>query len=107
MKDNIIPGPFQKDSVELFNYILLNTNKDSIVIFDRPRVITLYTNRKSARITNFDKMKESGADYVVCRKNSQVDFEMQKFAQRVNKIFINNTFNLYRLNTKKQTALAR
>ena len=107
LKDNIIPGPYQKDSVELFNYILLNTNKDSIVIFDRPRVITLYTNRKSARITNFDKIKESGADYVVCRKNSQVDLEMQKFAQRVNKIFINNTFNLYRLNTKKQTALAR
>ena len=107
MKENIMPGPYQKDSVELFNYILLNTNKDSIVIFDRPRLITLYTNRKSAKIANFDKIKESGADFVVCSRNSQVDLEMQKFSQEVKKIFMNNAFNLYRLNTKKQIAIFR
>ena len=100
MKDNIIAGPFQKENVELFKYISLNTNKDSIIIFYKPRIMTLFTNRKSARITKFDKIKKSGADYVVCRKNSKVDLEIQKFTQRVNKIFVNNTFNLYRLNKK-------
>ena len=101
MKDNIMPGPHQKDSIELFNYISLNTNKDSIIIFDKPRVMTLYTYRKSARITNFVKIIESGADYIVCRQNSQDDLEMQKNGQRVDKIFFNNTFNIYQLNTKK------
>jgi len=107
LKDNIMPGPYQKDSVELFNYISLHTNKDSVIIFDKPRVITLYTHRKSARITKFDKIKESGVDYIVCRKNSQFDLEIQKLAHRLNKIFVNNTFNLYRLNTKKQIPLSR
>jgi len=101
MKDNIMPGPQQKDSIELFNYISLNTNKDSILIFDKPRVMTLYTFRKSARITNFDKIIESGAEYIVCRQNSQDDLEIQKNGQRVDKIFFNNTFNIYQLNTKK------
>ena len=101
MKDNIMPGPHQKDSIELFNYISSNTNKDSIIIFNKPRVMTLYTNRKSARITNFDKIIESDADYIVCRQNSQVDLEMQKNGQRVDKIFVNNTFNFYQLNTEK------
>ena len=101
MKDNIMPGPHQKDSIELFNYISLNTTKDSILIFDKPRVMTLYTDRKSARITNFDKIMESGADYIVCRQNSQDDLEVQKNGQRVDKIFFNNTFNIYQLNTKK------
>jgi hypothetical protein len=101
MKDNIMPGPHQKDSIELFNYISLNTTKDSILIFDKPRVMTLYTDRKSARITNFDKIMESGAGYIVCRQNSQDDLEVQKNGQRVDKIFFNNTFNIYQLNTKK------
>ena len=106
MKENIVPGPFQKDSVELFNYISLNTNKDSIIIFNKPRVMTLYTNRKSARITNFGKIKESGAGYIVCWQNSPVDLEMQKNSRRADKIFVNTTFNLYQLNTTKQTALS-
>jgi hypothetical protein len=106
MKENIVPGPFQKDSVELFNYISLNTNKDSIIIFNKPRVMTLYTNRKSARITNFDKIKKSGAGYIVCWQNSPVDLEMQKNSRRADKIFVNTTFNLYQLNTTKQTALS-
>jgi hypothetical protein len=101
MKDNIMPGPCQKDSVELFNFISLHTNKDSIIISNRPRVMTLYTNRKSARIINFDKIIESGAGYIVCRKNSQADFEMKKKGHRVDKIFVNNTFNIYQLNTEE------
>ena len=101
MKDHIMPGPCQKDGVQLFNYISLNTTKDSILIFDKPRVMTLYTDRKSARITNFDKIMESGAGYIVCRQNSQDDLEVQKNGQRVDKIFFNNTFNIYQLNTKK------
>ena len=102
MKDSIMPGPFQKDSVELFNYISSNTNKESIIIFDKPRVMTLYTDRKSARITNFHKIIECGAEYIVCRPNSQVDLEMQKNRQTVYKVFVNNTFNVYQLNKKNK-----
>jgi Dolichyl-phosphate-mannose-protein mannosyltransferase len=101
MKDHIMPGPCQKDSVELFNYISLNTNKDSIIIFNRPRVMTLYTDRKSARIGNFGKIMESGADYIACRQNSQVDLEIQKNGREANKIFVNNAFNFYQLNKEK------
>jgi hypothetical protein len=101
MKDHIMPGPCQKDSVELFNYISLNTSEDSIIIFNRPRVMTLYTDRKSAKIGDFDKIVESGADYIACRQNSKVDLEMQKNGQRANKIFVNGTFNFYQLNKTK------
>ena len=62
-KSNVIDGPCSKEATELFKYISSNTKNDDIISFFKPRVMSLYTGRKSGLAFHLDKMKEiSGID---------------------------------------------
>jgi hypothetical protein len=104
MKNYIVDGPYEKESIELFNYISSNTDRNSIIVFFKPRAMTLYTDRKSAAIADFNKMNKSGADYIVCNTHTtdQVwqipkETEVIKYSTKVHKIFSNKKYNLYKI----------
>ena len=62
-KSNVIDGPYSKEATALFKYISSNTKNDDIISFFKPRVMSLYTGRKSGIVYHLDKMKEiSGVD---------------------------------------------
>jgi len=91
-KHNTLPqGPYHKDSVELFHYISLNTPQDSSIVFFKPRVMMLYANRKSARIYNYEKIREHDIDYIVSNRNWNRPLKSKNHTA----IFSNNSFALY------------
>ncbi len=95
LQEKIINGPYSNDSLELFNYITSNTDKDDAIVFFKPRVMLLYTGRKSIRLGNFFQIKNSDAKYIVCRRNANLDLLIQNHQETAEKIFENNTFCLY------------
>ena len=49
-------GPYLSTSTELFSFITNNTETNSIIVFRKPRVMRLFTNRKSIVIDQKDKL---------------------------------------------------
>lgn len=45
--NKIVPGPQENVSVHAFEYIKANTPREAIFLFSKPRVLALYTERKS------------------------------------------------------------
>lgn len=62
---NVMEGPYTEESIEMFNYISTNTLNDDVIIFRKPRVMTLYTNRRAILVTGFDQIISSNATYIV------------------------------------------
>jgi hypothetical protein len=69
---DIIPGPQTKYSIEAFDYIKSNTDKEAVFAIIKPRVLALYTSRPSIGIgmdkspKEIDKkFSDVGVDYVI------------------------------------------
>jgi len=101
---NIIQeGPYTVESSNMFDYILKNTSEEDIIIFTKHRVMTLYTNRISKRILDFNQLMESKADYFVYSEHfkyfyspsivSQIENHKEKFKL----VFQNNKFKIYKI----------
>ncbi|RJQ56224.1 MAG: hypothetical protein C4526_02205 [Nitrospiraceae bacterium] len=96
----VVDGPYSPDSVEMFNYIKKNTNKDDAIIFHKPRAMTLYTDRKSFAMDHFtftpDKAYDSDAKYIVIAKKKYIDFDLRfdDFQGKLECEFENNSFYL-------------
>lgn len=93
---DVLNGPYTKDSIELFRYISNHTQGSDIIIFFKPRAMTLYTGRKSIKLTKIEGILASQARYIACEKNEVVDLEFQNCKAAVSKVFENKTFTLYR-----------
>ncbi len=102
-RTGVIEGPYSADSVELFNYIKANSEKDDAVIFDKPRAMSLYTNRKSLTLNRYfstpDDVLNAPARYVALSKKKLLpnDFTIQDFQGNLHCEFENNTFILCEL----------
>jgi hypothetical protein len=105
-RSQVIDGPYSADSVELFNYIKQNTKKDDAVIFFKPRVLMLYTDRNSFAINrhnfSFDMAFNSPARYIAFSKKiyTSSDLRIQDFPEHLYCEFENNTFLLCDLRKK-------
>jgi hypothetical protein len=64
-------GPYTSTSKDLFTFISNNTKKDSIIVFFKPRVMRLFTNRQSLLIDQVDKLTRG--DYL-CHYLPENDF---------------------------------
>lgn len=63
-----VEGPETPDSKRMFEYIRNETDVNSSIVFFKPRVMSLYTQRKSFLINDRpDKIREEG-DYLVIHK---------------------------------------
>ncbi len=97
-RDEVMEGPYSKDSIELIGYIIKYTNNNNIIIFYKPRAITLYTSRRSIALSNLSRIMASKAEYIACKKNDEVDMLLNKNNSIANQIFENAKFKLYRKN---------
>jgi hypothetical protein len=62
-----VASPFDATSREMFKFISENTNKDSVIIFFKPRAMRLITDRRSIRACNLAEILRG--DYFVLYKN--------------------------------------
>ncbi len=99
----VIDGPYSPDSIELFNYIKANTSKDASIIFHKPRVMILYTGRRTFAMSSYnftpEKAYNSGADYIVINKTQYLptNLTLDDFKGELKCEFENNSFLLCRL----------
>ncbi|MBU2651818.1 MAG: hypothetical protein KKA81_12855 [Bacteroidetes bacterium] len=101
--DYVMPGPQEYDSEECWQYIRQNIPQNSVIVFFKPRVLSLYTGRKSlanAKNQDADSMKarfeENDAEYILIHqaysdpaiRNYMGRFEQEYFLQWSNQGFL-------------------
>jgi hypothetical protein len=101
-KIKVIGGPYTADSIELFDYIKKNTNKDDIINFMKPRAMSFYTNRRSIKDVEFDQLSNLSADYMAYIKIIPwwYKFNAQDLKGNFKCVFENNEFILCDLNER-------
>jgi len=99
---NIIEGPCTVESSRMFDYISKNTSEEDIIIFGKTRVMTLYTNRTSKCIVDFNQLMESKADYFVYSEgfySPSIISQIENHEERFKLVFQNNKFKIYKIIT--------
>ena len=111
---NIFPRPIsaieRAETQELFQFIKSKTNEEDVILFFKPRVLALFTNRKSLAMKFPDpngdalgKMNGFGVDYVILNKNHSIEYqpELKHFINNhplnFNLLFENYEFNIYKV----------
>lgn len=95
-------GPYALASKDLFTFISNNTEKDSIIVFFKPRVMRLFTNRQSIMIHQVDKVTRG--DYL-CLYLHRKDFHQIRKDDvvsllendKIRLLYQNMDFQLYRI----------
>jgi hypothetical protein len=95
-------GPFASNSQEMFSYLANNTAKESVIVFFKPRVLRLMTDRQSIMI---DKVEQLGRGDYLClylRKDAVdqvLDVEVQRLVEQKAAwiVYENDDFKVYRL----------
>ena len=91
-----VDGPYTATSQEVLEYIRQQTPADAAVIFFKPRVMDLMTNRLALRVFNYDEIIEGKGDFLVYRKGQ--DFgqitleEVGRLRQRLPTVLENEDF---------------
>ena len=95
-------GPYVSTSKDLFTFISNNTENDSIVVFFKPRVMRLFTNRQSLLINQVNKVAQG--DYLCMYNHSKPNLQISKcdvvFLLKDHKIHLlyqNVDFQLYQI----------
>lgn len=72
----------KKETRELFQFIQTDTNTDDVILFFKPRVLALYSQRKSVAMAvpapngdTLTRMQELNVSIVVVRKNYKTEFQ--------------------------------
>lgn len=105
---NNFAGPQEKESVEAFDFITRNTPKDAVILFKKPRVLALYTQRKSFAINPADSafkddIKNYKTDYILLHTELSSDTERQyteNHPEKWREIWHNSKFTLYGKSTR-------
>lgn len=98
-------GPFTHESSEMFRYITGNTDKKDVMVFFKPRALTLLADRRAFLARKLSSMESKG-DYLIINKKTksdQVSIESNEFAQKISsgyfaRVFENGGFIIYRIN---------
>ncbi|MBL4705733.1 MAG: glycosyltransferase family 39 protein [Flavobacteriales bacterium] len=101
-----INGPLDNKAQECFKFIDSNTDQDATILFQKPRVLGLYANRKSWSIQNTSssedierQMKQFNCKYILSSsdlKNQAIDsFVTEKLENHI--VWSNGDFTLYKI----------
>ena len=60
-------GPFRENNIEIFNYVERNTPEESIIVFHKPRIMRLMTDRDAILILKCESLERG--DYFVYSKD--------------------------------------
>ncbi len=95
-RDIAMSGPYHPDSLALFGFIRAHTPEESVIAFWKPRAMTLYTNRKAARIIDVAQIRRI-SDYLVCVKDNQVDAGVALSFDKYASVYENGSFKVFRI----------
>jgi hypothetical protein len=101
----------KKETNEIFQFIRTETNSDDVILFFKPRVLVLFTQRKSVAIAipspngdTLERMKELGVSIVILRLNYAFE-DQPELSQLISThlgnfqlLFENPEFRVYRVN---------
>lgn len=95
-------GPYTATAQDMFSFIRLNTEKESTIVFFKPRLMRMMTNRKSLMLRTKEELLYG--DYL-CLFAAQVRDQVSPDTMRellrneaVSLIYENNEFRVYKLN---------
>jgi hypothetical protein len=99
-RERRIGGPFDPFSKQVYDYVKQKTPSDSVIVFFKPRVMTLMTDHLSIMSTECDRLLTG--DYVVISKkdgsNQQIPpNEISSCNAPLNKVFQNLRFIIYKV----------
>jgi len=103
-------GPTTKHSTEMFNFISNTTQADDIIIFRKPRILALFTNRDASVFPRRDDpdfliryLDTIEADYVISGEihgeKDLMKLLVEQRSQLFSKVFQNEVFTVYRYET--------
>lgn len=101
LNQRIVSGPFEKSAQDMFRAVKEETSKNSVIIFCKPRVMNLMTNRKALLI---DKISElDRGDFLCIIRNNLYQIpedEIQSLIkqQRLSLVYGSRNFQLYKIN---------
>jgi len=98
--DRKINGPFDTFSIETYDFIKNNTPSDSVIVFFKPRVMHLMTDRNALALTECGRMTEG--NYLALSKkvgeNLQIPPErIDECHLSLDKVYENRRFIVYKL----------
>ena len=104
-KDRI--GPYLSTSKKVFSYISKNTETDSIIVFRKPRVMRLYTDRQSIMVHQVNKLARG--DYLCISlvpdaSDDQIindDVVSLRENGRIQLVYQNMDFELYQIKNRQ------
>ena len=94
-------GPYSIASKEVFTFINQNIDKSSIILFRKPRVMRLFTGKRSLLIDQVDKLTKG--DYLCIsltptyHQIGNKDLESLREKGKIKLIFINKEFEVYKI----------
>ena len=107
-EDSPFWGPQMPHSQEAFSFIQEETKPNDGIVFFKPRVLALYTGRKGFSLSIHEsaaetarQMDQVGANYILMHKdlpNGSLDRFLAEKPERVEKLFQNSHFRLFRIN---------
>ncbi len=95
--NNSLNGPYANNSIELFKYVKNNIPEEETIVFFKPRVMYLFTERKSVKIDSVKFLKESEINYFVFTKNIDKENTQNYLKQNNKMVFENKQFQVYKL----------
>ena len=96
-------GPYDEVSTQMFNFVSQHTPEDSVIVFFKPRVMRLITNRASIIITECSQLTKG--DYIVLNREEgsgeQISSkELKSCPLPLDEIYISDRFIIYQTLTK-------
>ncbi len=99
-----IEGPCMPASKEMFTFIKKHIPQKSSIIFSKPRIINLFTDRKSGFISGFRNILKSNFNYLICGvklsrfiRNPIGKWALNRYSKNFKLIFKNKHFRIYKI----------
>lgn len=100
----VLEGPYRAASLDMFDCVRRATPESAVVVFWKPRVLTLYTGRKSIVSVKPEDMLDGRSDFLLIHKtvtlpriNERLRAAVTAYPDRFAPIHRNSDFQLYRI----------
>ncbi len=103
MREPMVPiGPYASTSKEVFSFISKNTDPHSIIVFFKPRVMRLFTNRQSLIIDRPSELKRGDYLCLYLRSDAYHQIKIDDIGRllennQMRLVYRNVDFNVYRI----------
>lgn len=105
-------GVDKKETVELFDYIRESTRDEDVFVFQKPRILALYTGRKASSYyfpedseELWDYMHKIGAGYIITAKpldenHAYLSSFITRYKTRLQELYHNPDFTIYKISER-------